>query len=82
MVEKHGGKKVTVLVVDCSPCQHHGIVVSPLGRVAPPLFAAVPEVAAGRIANDTIWETLPHREGEVHLGGEGSRDIGHVLEIH
>lgn len=57
-----------VLVIDGSPRQHHGVVVSPLGRVAPPLFAAVPEVAAGRIANDAIWETLPHCEGKIHLG--------------
>lgn len=83
MVENHDGKAVrTVLVIDCSPRQHHGVVVSPLGRVAPPLFAAVPEVAAGWIANDTIWETLPHCEGKVHLGGEGRRDIGYTLEIH
>lgn len=82
MVEKHDGKAVsTVLVIDCSPRQHHGVVVSPLGRVAPPLLAAVPEVAAGRIADDAIWETLPHCEGKVHLGGAGRRDIGHVLAI-
>lgn len=82
-MEKHDGRAMrTVPVIDCSPRQHHGVVVSPLGRVAPPLFAAVPEVAAGWIANDTIWETLPHCEGKVHLGEEGRRDIGRTLEMH
>lgn len=73
--ERDGEAARTVLVIDCSPRQHHGVVVSPLGRVAPPLLAAVPEVAAGRIANDAIWETLPHCEGKVHLGREARSDI-------
>lgn len=68
----------TVLVIDCSPRQHHGVVVSPLGRVAPPLLATVPEVAAGRIANDAIWETLPHCEGKVHLRREARRDMRYI----
>lgn len=80
MVEKLDGKTVrTVLVVDCSPRQHHGVVVCPLRRVAPPLFAAVPEVAAGWIANNAIWETLPHYEGKVHLSGEERKYIGYIV---
>lgn len=58
---------MSVLVIDGSPGQHHGVVVGPFGCVAPPLLVAVPEVAAGRVANDAVGETLPHREGKVHL---------------
>lgn len=47
--------------------QDHGVIVGPFGRVAPALLVAVPEVAAGRIADDSLGETLPDGEGEVHL---------------
>lgn len=60
----------SVLVVDCSPRQHHGVVVGPFGSVAPPLLVAVPEVAPGWITDNAVWETLPHREGKVHLERE------------
>lgn len=56
-----------VPVVDGGSSQHHGVVVGPLGGVAPALLIAVPEVAAGRVAHDPLRETLPHGEGKVHL---------------
>ena len=59
-----------VLVIDGSPRQHHGVVIGPFGSVAPSLLVAVPEVAACWVANDAVWETLPHCEGKVHLDGE------------
>lgn len=58
-------------VVDGGSSQHHGIIVGPFGRVAPALLVAVPEVAAGRIADEPLGETLPHGEGEVNLDIEG-----------
>lgn len=58
---------MSVLVIDGSPCQHHGVVVGPFGSVAPPLLVAVPEVAPGWVTNNAVWETLPHCEGKVHL---------------
>lgn len=58
---------VMVPVVDGSSSQHHGVVVGPLGGVAPALLVAVPEVAAGRVAHNPLGETLPHGEGKVHL---------------
>lgn len=62
---------VSVLVIDRSPRQHHGVVIGPFGSVAPPLLVAVPEVATGWVTNNAVWETLPHCEGKVHLeGGE------------
>lgn len=58
---------MTAPVVDGSSGQHHGVVVGPLGGVAPALLVAVPEVAAGRVAHNPLGETLPHGEGKVHL---------------
>lgn len=54
-------------MIDGSPSQHHGVIIGPFGSVAPALFVAVPEVAAGWVTNNAVWETLPHCEGEVHL---------------
>lgn len=65
---------MSVLVIDGSPSQHHGVVVGPFGSVAPSLLVAVPEVAAGWVANNTVWETLPHCEGKVHLRSERNKD--------
>lgn len=61
---------MTVLVIDSSPGQHHGVVIGPFGCVTPSLFVAVPEVAAGWITNNAVWETLPHCEGKVDLDGD------------
>lgn len=61
-----------VPVVDGGAGQDHGVVVGPLGRVAPALLVAVPEVAAGGVAYDSLRKTLPDGEGEVHL----DRQIG------
>lgn len=58
---------MTVLVIDSSPGQHHGVVIGPFRCVTPPLFVAVPEVATGRVTNNAVWETLPHCEGKVNL---------------
>lgn len=63
-------RSVSVLVIDRSPRQNHGVVVGPFGSVAPALLVAVPEVAAGWVTNNAVWETLPHCEGKVHLEGE------------
>lgn len=54
-------------MIDGSPGQHHGVVVGPFGRVAPPLLVAVPEVAAGWVTDNAVRETLPHCQGKVHL---------------
>lgn len=66
----------SVLVVDCSPRQHHGVVVGPFGSVAPSLLVTVPEVAPGWVTNNAVRETLPHREGKVHLEREQHREGG------
>ncbi len=58
---------MSVLVIDSSPSQHHGVVVGPFGSVAPSLLVAVPEVAASWVTNNAVWETLPHYESKVHL---------------
>jgi len=47
--------------------QDHRVIVCPFGRVAPTLLVAVPEVAAGRVAHDSLRKTLPDGEGKVHL---------------
>lgn len=60
-------------MVDGGSCQHHGVVVGPLGGVAPALLVAVPEMAAGRVAHDPLGETLPHGEGKVHLDRQRQR---------
>lgn len=57
-------------MIDGGPRQHHGVVVGPFGGVAPPLLAAVPEMAARWIAHNAVWKTLPHGEGKVHLDPE------------
>lgn len=57
----------SVLVIDGGPGQHHGVVIGPFGSITPPLLVAVPEVAAGWVTNDAVWETLPHCESKVHL---------------
>lgn len=57
----------SVLVIDGSPSQHHGVVVGPFGSVAPPLLVAVPKVTAGWVTNNAVWEALPHCEGKIHL---------------
>lgn len=67
VLKKNREGEVSVLVIDGSSSQHHGVVVGPFRGVAPPLLVAVPEVAASRVANNAVRETLPHREGKVHL---------------
>lgn len=57
-------------MIDGGPRQHHGVVVGPFRGVAPPLLAAVPEMAARWITNNAVWKTLPHGEGKVHLDPE------------
>lgn len=58
------------LVVNSSSRQHHGVVVRPLGRVAPPLLRVVPEMAACGVPHNPLGETLPHGEGKIHLQTE------------
>lgn len=58
------------LVVDSSSCQHHGVVVRPLGCVSPPLLRVIPEMAACRIPHNPLRKALPHGEGEIHLRGK------------
>ena len=60
-------------MVDGRPGEHHGVVVGPLGRVPPALLVAVPEMATGRISHNPLWETLPHRKGEVDLRRDTER---------
>lgn len=65
--ERVGGDEASVPVVDGGARQHHGVVVGPLGCVAPALLVAVPEVASRRVTYDPLWKTLPDGEGEIHL---------------
>ena len=58
------------LVVNSSSRQHHGVVVRPLGRVAPPLLRVVPEMAACGVPHNPLGEALPHGEGKIHLQAE------------
>ena len=58
------------LVVNSSSRQHHGVVVRPLGRVAPPLLRVVPEMAACGVLHNPLGETLPYGEGKIHLQAE------------
>lgn len=66
-------------VVDGRPGQDHRVVVGPLGRVAPALLVAVPEVAACGVAHNALRKTLPDSEGKVHLDGE--RDTRRVYKL-
>lgn len=54
-------------MVDGGTSQHHRVVVGPFGCVAPALLVAVPEVASCRVADDSLWKTLPDGEGKIHL---------------
>lgn len=58
-----------VPVVNGSSGENHGIVIGPFGGVTPALLIIVPEMTAGRISHNSLRETLPHREGKVHLQG-------------
>lgn len=62
-----GRDEASLPVVDGGPRQHHGVVVGPLGCVAPALLVAVPEVASRRVTYDPLWKTLPDGEGKIHL---------------
>ena len=58
----------------CS-CEDHGVVVGPLGGVAPSGPGAVPVVAPRRVTYDTLGKTLPHDKGKIHLwGGQGGEE--------
>lgn len=63
-------------MVERCPRQDHGVVVGPLGGVAPAGPGAVPVVASGWITHDTLWKVLPHQEGKIHLGGRGRGEEG------
>lgn len=54
-------------VVESCSCQDHGVVIGPLGGVAPPRPGRVPVVAPRWITNDTLRKALPHNESKVHL---------------
>lgn len=54
-------------VVESSSSQHHGVVIGPLGGVAPALLVRVPEMAPCGVSHDPLWETLPNRKGKIHL---------------
>lgn len=54
-------------MVDGSSSQNHGVVVGPFGGVAPALLITVPEMTAGRISHNPLWEALPYCEGKIHL---------------
>ena len=56
-------------MVNSGPSEHHGVVIGPLGRVAPALLVAVPEVTAGRVAHESVGKALPYGEREIHLDG-------------
>lgn len=60
-------QNVVLPVVERGPRQDHGVVVGPLGGVAPAGPGLVPVVAPGRVAHDPLGKTLPHGEGEIHL---------------
>lgn len=76
--EEEDGDESAVPVVDGGPRQDHGVVVGPLGRVAPALLVAVPEVASRRITDDSLWETLPDREGKIHLAQKHTHHHTHA----
>lgn len=64
------GWRNSSLVVNSSSCQHHGVVVRPLGCVPPPLLRVIPEMAACRVPHNPLGEALPHCEGKIHLQAE------------
>lgn len=47
--------------------EHHGIIIRPLGRVAPATPTLVPVVAPRRVTNYSVREIPPHREGKINL---------------
>lgn len=67
LMPKGKEREGAILVIDGSSSQHHGVVIGPFGSVAPAFFVAIPEVAAGWIANNAVWKTLPYGKSKVHL---------------
>lgn len=56
-----------VPVVKSCSCKDHGVLIGPLGSVAPAWSGTIPVVAPCWITNNTVRKTLPYSEGKVHL---------------
>lgn len=54
-------------VVESCSCKDHGVVIGPLGGVAPARSGTVPVVTPCWITDNTLREILPYKKGKIHL---------------
>lgn len=65
-----------VPVIKSCSCKDHGVLIGPLGSVAPAWSGTIPVVAPCWITNNTLWKTSPYSEGKIHLVKQKGRKEG------